>query len=75
MFSIQFSRAKALECLVEDISESLERKSVTYNLLWNGNDAKIKRLLKEVEDVDGCRLRKKERKKKDDKKTIGSSKR
>jgi hypothetical protein len=75
MFSIPFSKTKALECLVEDISGSLESKSATYNLLWSGNDAKIKRLLKEVKDVDGCKFRKKERKKKDDKKTIRSGKR
>ena len=75
VFNIPFSRMKALKCLIEDIAGSLESKPAAYNLLWSGNDAKIKRLLREVKDVDGCRFRKKERKKKDDKKTIRSGKR
>lgn len=56
MFNVPFSNENALNSFAEHILNDLKETYVSHNLLWDGNDAKIRHLSRELRTIDGWSL-------------------
>ncbi|MEA1985131.1 MAG: hypothetical protein U9N13_05710 [Euryarchaeota archaeon] len=56
-FHIPFHNKKALFHLAESISATLDEEDVTVDIYWNGDDADITRLFKQLKKIDGWKMK------------------